>query len=57
MNGITNDALKYSKAPLIESVLRNPKMNEIVGKNIIKSPKICAIFTNVCVISNLRGYK
>ena len=50
MNGITNEALTYSKAPLIESVFHNPIMKENGGKLMSEIPKICAIATNVCVI-------
>ena len=57
MNGITNEALTYSKAPLIESVWSNPITNEIDGTITIDIPKTCAIVNNTSVISNLRGYE
>ena len=51
INGRTNVALAYSKAPLIESVRNNPMMKAIGSKLINVSPKTWAIVTNVCVIS------
>ena len=57
MNGSTNEALTYSKAPLIESVFHNPIMKAIGSKIMNESPKICAIVTKKCVIPNLRCYK
>ena len=53
MNGSTNEALTYSKAPLIESVFHNPIMNAIDGKIMNEIPKICNIVTKLCDISNL----
>lgn len=57
MNGSINEALTYSKAPLIESVFHNPIMKENGGKIMNEIPKICAIATKLCDISNLRDYK
>ena len=53
MNGITNEALTYSKAPLIESVCSNPITNEINGTITIAIPKTCAIVKTVFVIQHL----
>ena len=50
MNGITNEALTYSKAPLIESVFHNPIMKAIGGKIMNEIPNNLIIVTNVCVI-------
>ena len=57
MNGSNNADLTYSKAPLIESVFHNPIMKANGGKIMNEIPKICAIATKLCDISNLRGYK
>lgn len=53
MNVITNEALIYSKAPLIESVLYNPSMKAIGGKIMNEIPNNWATVTNVSVISYL----
>ena len=50
MNGITNEALTYSKAPLIESVFHNPIMKANGGKIMNEIPNNLIIVTNVCVI-------
>ena len=52
INGSTNEALTYSKAPLIESVFHNPIMKAIGGKKMNKNPMICAVATNKCVIQS-----
>ena len=56
MNGSNNADLTYSKAPFIESVFNNPNMKANGGKIMNEIPKICAIATKLCDISNLRGY-
>ena len=50
MNGSNNEALTYSKAPLIESVFHNPIMKAPGGKIMNKIPNNLIIVTNVCVI-------
>lgn len=50
MNGITKEALIYSKAPLIESVWSNPNTNEITSNITLAPPNTCAIDNTVFAI-------
>ena len=56
MNGITNEALTYFKASLIEIVFHSPMMKAVGSKKMNVSPKTWAIVSNTSVIFNILVY-
>ena len=57
MNGITNEALTYPKAPFIEVAFHSPMMKAVGSKIMNVSPKTWAIVSNISVIFNLHCNK